>query len=339
MMIIEPQKIIGFSLLFTSLSCCMAVNASPLPVAGALIEFFPETDSPPCRGVLVSKDLMATSPACGLKAKELSNDGLIETLTLSGESVGYITEQSDKSLESSMLVNISLDSKTFRPGSYPAFNDALLVPEQAFTYNVNEKRQLVQQPVTLALDETRNKSTFIISSEFSIPQGSPIFDLKNQLVCLRGTDNQCFSVSELPIARFRRDLKDYPYDPDDDSDDEIFASLDAKSLGIVLGIAAAIGVAATAFFYLSTYHKARAMGMPARVYWAGILGQKHCGYCDSTSGCYAIVGIFFCAPIFWPLSAYRAATNWIEEYGGIRIDRAPIITNQPQQSAPPLYSQ
>ncbi|WP_252180407.1 hypothetical protein [Endozoicomonas sp. 4G] len=338
MMIIDPHKIIGFSLLFTSLSWGAAVNTNSLPVAEALVEFFPETDSPPCRGVLVSKDLMATSPVCAQKAREHSNDGLIETLTLSGESVGYIAEQPNKSLESSMLLNISLDSETFRPTSYPAFNDSL-VQEQAFTYNVNEKKQLVQQSVTLALDETRSKSKFIISSEFSIPQGSPIFDLKNQLVCLRGTGNQCFSASELPIARFRRDLKDYPYDPDDDSDDEIFASLDAKSLGIVLGIAAAIGVAATAFFYLSTYHKARAMGMPARVYWAGILGQKHCGYCDSTSGCYAIVGIFFCAPIFWPLSAYRAATNWIEEYGGIRIDRAPIITNQPQQSAPPLYSQ
>lgn len=200
-MIIDPRKIIGFSLLFTSPSWGAVVNANLLPVAGAIVEFSPETGSLPCRGVLVSKDLMATSPACAQKARERSNYGLIETLTLSGDSVGYIAEQPIKSLENSMLLNV------FRPGSYPVFNDALLVPEQAFTYNVNEKQQLVQQPVTLALGEARSKSKFIISSEFSIPQGSPIFDLNNQLVCLRGAGNQCVSVSELPIARFRRDLK------------------------------------------------------------------------------------------------------------------------------------
>ncbi len=334
MMIIDPHKIIGFSLLFTSLSWGAAVNTNSLPVAEALVEFFPETDSPPCRGVLVSKDLMATSPICVQKAREHSNDGLIETLTLSGESVGYIAEHSDKPLESNMLLNISLDSETFRPGSYPVFNDDLLLPEQAFTYNVNEKQQLVQQPVTLALDETRSKSTFIISSEFSIPQGSPVFDLKNQLVGLRGTGNQCFSVNELPIARFRRDLKDDPYDPYDDSDDEF----DPQIIYIALGIAAAVGAVATAIFYLSTYHKARAVGMPAEVYWAGILSQKHCGYCSFDSACYGVIGICCCPFIFWPLSAYRAATNWIEDYGGLRADQAPII-HQPQQSAPPLYSQ
>ena len=330
MMITASHKIIRFSLLFLSLSWVVAATAIPLPAVETLVEFSPEADSPPCRGVQISKDLMVTSPACAEKAREFSNFGLIEILTLSGESLGYITEQPDKSPEGSMLLNISLDSETFRPASYPAFYNISPVPEQALTYNFDEKHQLVQQPVNLTTDETQ-KSKFIISTESPIPQGSPIFDLKGQLVCLSGTSGQCFTVSDLPIARFRRGLKDDPDDPDGEG----AGISNVEALGIVAGIGVAIAGTAAAIFYLATYLKARSMGMPANVFWVGILSLQYCGHCNSNSALYAIIGLFFCPVCFCPLSAYHAASNWIEDYAGSHAERAPII-HQPHPSVPSI---
>lgn len=333
-MITASRKIIGFSLLFTSCSWGMAANAAALPAVETLVEFSPETDSPSCRGVQISKDLIATSPVCAQKAREFSNSRLIEILTLSGESAGYIAEQPDKRPTGSMLLNISLDSETLRPGNYPVFYDALSVPEQAFTYNI-DKKQLVQQPVSLAIDETQSKSKFIISSESSIPQGSPIFDLKSQLVCLSGTDNQCFTVSDLPVARFGRGLKDYPDDPDNEDD----GISNVLAIGLTAGVVTAIAGTAATVFYLATYLKARSMGMPASVFWAGILSLQYCGHCDSNSALYAVIGLFFCPVCFCPLSAYQAASNWIENYATLNsehAEQAPILT-QPQPSAPTGY--
>ena len=341
-MILASHKIIGLSLLFLSFlflsflflsflflsfSWGMAAMAGRLPAIETLVEFSPETDSPPCRGVQISKDLV-TSPACAEKAREFSNSGLIEILTLTGEPVGYIAEQPDRSPENSMLLNIRLDTEAFRPGSYPAFYHALTTPEQAFTYSVNEKHHLVQQAVSLAIDETQN-SKYIISSDFSLPLGSPIFDLKSQLVCLTGTNNQCNTVSELPIARFRRGLKDDP-------DDEGAGISDVGVLGVVAGSGVAIAGTVTAIFYLATYLKARSMGMPASVFWAGILSLQYCGHCNSNSVTYAIIGLFFCPVYFCPLSAYQAASNWIEDYAGSLPEHSPII-HQPHPSAPPQY--
>ena len=232
-----------------------------------------------------------------------------------------------------MLLNIRLDTETFRPVSYPAFYNISPVPEQALTYNSDEKHQLVLQPVNLTTDETQ-KSKFIISTESPISQGSPIFDLKGQLVCLSGTGGQCFTVSDLPIARFRRGLKDAPDDPDDEGAG--ISDAEAEALGIAAGAGVAIAGTVTAIFYLATYLKARSMGMPASVFWAGILSLQYCGHCNSNSVTYAIIGLFFCPVYFCPLSAYQAASNWIEDYVGSLPEHSPII-HQPHPSAPPQY--
>ena len=326
------HKIIGFSLVFPLLLWGMAATAMHLPTVETLVEYRPDPDMPPCRAVRISEGFIATSHLCAQKAREFSNYRLIEVYTLTGEPVGAIAEQSEKFPENGMLLQVVQDTKELRSGNYPALYSASSTPDQAFTYSVDENYQMVRQPVVLAADEAQVNPAFIISSEPSLPLGAPVFDIKNQLVCLSDGSNQCFTVGKLPVVRFRRGLKDYPDDPNDDDFGPEVAEIFGITAGVTFAVYAIPAAIATITFYLASYRKARSMGMPANIFWTGILSLKYCGHCNSNSALYAILGLVTCPICLCPLSAYFAASNWIEDYAAPSSEHAPIIQPPPLQA-------
>ena len=93
----------------------------------------------------------------------------------------YSENSQTDSMKTDMILQFTPDTEEIRSGRYPVLNGASSAPDQAFTYNVDEKHQTVQQPVVLTSDDTQDKSEFIITSESVLPPGSPVFDTKNQI--------------------------------------------------------------------------------------------------------------------------------------------------------------
>ena len=84
-MIASSHKIIGFSLLLPLFPWGVTATAMSLPVIENLVEFSPEPDRPACHGVRISEGLIATSPLCVEKVREITGHQNLGIYTVTGQ--------------------------------------------------------------------------------------------------------------------------------------------------------------------------------------------------------------------------------------------------------------
>ena len=327
-MITFSHKIIGFSLLLPLYPWGMTAMATSLPVIENLVEFSPEPDQPACHGVRISEGLIATSPLCVEKVREITGLQNLGIHTVLGKPIGDFSDNSltDQQPENEMLLPFTPNEEGGEFDIYPKIYNARTPPEQVFGYTLNKKDPLAVHPVMVSLSETVTERVFNAFPEIELPTGSPVFDTGNHLVCLLTSDYHCQALNIEHESRFERDLAETDDPTTITSTSTPSSEESGVVLGIVLGVPIVAATIATTIFYLASYMKAKSMGMPGNVFWPGILGLQYCGHCNSQSATFAIIG-FFCCPIcLCPISAYLAVSNWVDDYAGGGGESAPIVT-------------
>lgn len=331
-------KLIYFSIFFCLEAVSSPTTVAPLSATDNLVVFTPEIkldSSSLCRGIRVSRDLLATAPECVVKIRELSDYKPIAVHTAQGESLGEVSESKLDDPQKEMLLPLTLDEESASGEKYLGLYNAASAPEQAFAYSIDPQGQLARQPVVLSDSEELAGKSFTISSEAGLPSGSPVLDTHGRLVCIISDDSRCHILKRLPQGKVKRELEDDPDDYDYDADNYI-----AQELGILAGVLVAAVATSTGLFYLVSFLKAYSKGMPANVFWPGILLLKYCSYCSIETAIPAIIGIILCpfgtiAPLVGcPVSAYLAVSKWVNDYDNPASEQAPIITQQPQVHLP-----
>ena len=222
-----------------------------------------------------------------------------------------------------MIFRIMADNAG-RSASYPALHDDNDLKLPTYADFIATDGSLARAVFSLEFHaEQADQSVYSVSASVALPPGTPVFDLKNNIVCLVSTDNLCHSLPVVPWLRSRRDAGD-----DNGEGDDSGSQSSSTNIGVVSGIvmfAVAVGINIACLG--ANYCRACSKGMPSSVFWKAVLTL---GYCTDPHTNY-------CFAFGWP----GVLWSWVGAYDGTTgygTDHESINSAYLSGSATPLIS-
>ena len=197
-----------FLLLFLS---CVALpdesNAtqSNFEAKANLVSFIPDIFSQngtKCQGLRVSEYLVVTSPQCVRKITDaLKKEGRVEVTDTEKNSIGAF------SLSNGNLPVQMLESDIFLPIQAndrfqfePTFHSRYFLPQESFAVYMNEQGSVSNEEVFLNFPDPDHQTELLVletdDEDTELPEGSPVYDANDNIVCLITSKNECRMLPE-----------------------------------------------------------------------------------------------------------------------------------------------